>query len=151
TFRVSRVGRHALVRQDRTGMCPVDLVDAAGVTIGHARDRTTGRLAGATPRGTARLLAALVAASLPACAVNPVTGRHEMVLISQSTERELGADEAKNVAAKMGLVDDARLVSYVQAVGARVAANSPLQDVHYTFAVVDLPETNAFALPGGYV
>ncbi len=107
----------------------------------------------ATPRGTVRLrlLAALVAASLSACAVNPVTGRHEMVLISQSTERELGADEAKNVAATMGLVDDARLVSYVRAVGARVAANSPLRDVDYTFAVVDLRAPNAFALPGGYV
>lgn len=127
-----------------------DLVHARDVTIppSSAAD-SFGR---ATARGAVRLLDALVVvAAFSACAVNPVTGRHEVVLVSQSTERELGAEEAKNVAATIGLVDDARLVSYVRAVGARVAANSPLRDVDYTFAVVDMREPNAFALPGGYV
>jgi predicted Zn-dependent protease len=97
------------------------------------------------------LLAIALAGCVAACAVNPVTGRREVTLISESTERQLGADEAKQVAATMGLVDDPKVVGYVREVGARVAAHSPLKSVDYTFAVVDMPEPNAFALPGGYV
>jgi predicted Zn-dependent protease len=103
-------------------------------------------------RGRTRLLVAIAAAgSLAACAVNPVSGRREVTLISASTERELGAEEAKKVATAMGLVEDGRLVAYVREVGARVAAHSPLTSVTYSFAIVDMPEPNAFSLPGGYV
>ena len=101
---------------------------------------------------TARLaLAIAVTGCVAACAVNPVTGRREVTLVSASTERKLGAEEAKQVAATMGFVDDPKIVGYVREVGARVAAHSPLESVDYTFAVVDLPAPNAFALPGGYV
>ncbi|MCP5069568.1 MAG: M48 family metalloprotease, partial [bacterium] len=51
----------------------------------------------------------------------------------------------------MGLVDDPELSAYVRAIGARLAANSPRQDTKYEFRVVDMPEANAFALPGGYI
>jgi predicted Zn-dependent protease len=99
-----------------------------------------------------RVLAlALFALSFAACAVNPVSGRPEVTLMSSSEERKLGDEEAKKVAAEMGLVDEPRLVSYVRQVGARVAAGSPRQDVAYTFDVVGMPEPNAFALPGGHV
>ncbi|HSV09096.1 MAG TPA: M48 family metalloprotease [Candidatus Binatus sp.] len=84
------------------------------------------------------------------CALNPVTGRPEMVLVSQAKERELGEAEAKRVAETIGLVDDAALTAYVGSVGERLARFSPL-DVPYTFQVVDMEEPNAFALPGGYV
>lgn len=92
-----------------------------------------------------------VAAHLAGCAVNPVSGRREFTVVSAQQERALGAEEAKEVAASMGLVEDPKLAAYVRAVGARVAAHSPMQDVDYTFGVVDMPEPNAFALPGGYV
>jgi predicted Zn-dependent protease len=51
----------------------------------------------------------------------------------------------------MGLVRDPALEAYVQALGARLAALSPRQDVSYTFHVVDMAEPNAFALPGGHI
>src|SRR5262249_32312381 len=97
------------------------------------------------------ILLVAIAGSLAACTVNPVSGHPEGTLISASTERELGAEGAKKVRATMGVVEAPRLVDYVGAVGARVAANSPLKDVRYTFTVVDMAEPNAFALPGGYV
>jgi len=93
----------------------------------------------------------LAAVMLTGCAVNPVSGRPEPSLISASQERELGREEAKKVEASMGLVDDSPLTAYVRQVGERIATHSPHAGVDYTFYVLDLPEPNAFALPGGYV
>ena len=85
------------------------------------------------------------------CAVNPVTGDREVVFMSVEGEKELGAENAKQVAEQMGLFEDPALVSYIQSIGARLAKYSPYQEVTYQFQVVDLEEPNAFALPGGYV
>jgi len=93
----------------------------------------------------------LLAFFLSGCAVNPVSGRPEAVLISAEEERELGAQEAKNVEKTMGLVVDPEIVAYVKTLGSRLAEQSPRQDVHYTFQIVDMEAPNAFALPGGYV
>jgi len=93
----------------------------------------------------------LLAFFLSGCAVNPVSGRSEVVLISAEEERELGAQEAEKVEKSMGLVDDPEIVAYVKTVGHRLAEYSPRQDVDYTFQIVDLGVPNAFALPGGYV
>lgn len=93
----------------------------------------------------------LVAVSLSGCAMNPVSGRPELSLVSPARERELGAEQAKKVEADMGFVADDRLADYVSALGTRIAAESPLASAAYTFHVVDMGEPNAFALPGGYV
>jgi predicted Zn-dependent protease len=74
-----------------------------------------------------------------------------VVLVSASQEREIGREEAEKVEAQMGLVTDAKLLIYVRQIGRRLAEHSPRQDVDYTFYVVDAPEPNAFALPGGYI
>jgi predicted Zn-dependent protease len=85
------------------------------------------------------------------CAVNPVSGRPEVTLVSEARERELGEDEARRVAETIGLLDDAVLVAYVRAVGERLARGAPRTDVRYTFEVVDTEQPDAFALPGGHV
>jgi predicted Zn-dependent protease len=85
------------------------------------------------------------------CALNPVSRMPEFVIISTQQERDIGKAESEKVAQYMGLVDHATLETYVQSVGQRVAQQSPRQDVAYTFHVVDTPEPNAFALPGGYI
>jgi len=85
------------------------------------------------------------------CAVNPVSGRPEFTLVSEAGEREMGEEEARNVAAQMGLYDEPALVAYVRAVGQRLVAVSPRRDLAYEFHIVDMEEPNAFALPGGYI
>ncbi|HLY36880.1 MAG TPA: M48 family metalloprotease [Candidatus Binatia bacterium] len=85
------------------------------------------------------------------CARNPVSGRPQVTLVSEATERELSDAEAKKVAATMGIYDDAALAAYVRVVGERLARVSPRQSVSYTFQVVDMREPNAFALPAGQV
>jgi len=82
------------------------------------------------------------------CAVNPVSGRHEIAMVSRSTELELGAEQAKAVEQEMGLITGADIEIYVRGLGARLAAASPRQDVPYAFHVVDMAEPNAFAIPG---
>lgn len=83
------------------------------------------------------------AAWMQGCAMAPV----------MTTEREqaLGAEQAQLVEQAMGLVEDPELVGYVKAIGRRLAANSPRQDIEYTFNVVNMVEPNAFALPGGHL
>ena len=70
-----------------------------------------------------------------------------------TTEREVavGKGAAQQVEREMGLVRDPELVAYVRALGARLAALSPRKDLAYDFNVVDMPEANAFALPGGHI
>ena len=94
-------------------------------------------------------LAALALAS--ACAINPVTGRPELVLVSGARERALGAEQETGLLAELGRSDHAATSEWVEAVGQRVAAHSPRQDVPYTFQIVEMDEPNAFALPGGYI
>ena len=96
---------------------------------------------------------ALAIASLlfSGCSANPVTGRREVVLISTEEEVEIGNQAAREIAAVMGLAQAPELIAYVEELGQRVAAHSPRQDVSYRFNIVDLPEPNAFALPGGYI
>lgn len=94
------------------------------------------------------LLTAMVAFG---CATNPVSGKPELVLVSTEREKQLGREEAQRVEQEMGLLPDPSVSAYVEAVGRRLAAHSPRRDVDYRFRVVDSPEPNAFALPGGYV
>ncbi|NOQ14471.1 MAG: M48 family metalloprotease [Methyloprofundus sp.] len=85
------------------------------------------------------------------CAINPVSGSHEVVLLSVEGEKEIGAENAKQVEKEMGLFDDPARLKYVQSIGNRLASYSPYQEISYQFQIVDSEEPNAFALPGGYV
>ncbi len=88
---------------------------------------------------------------LAGCSTNPVTGKREILLMSAEQEKALGAQAAEQIERDIGLVDDPELTAYIRAIGERMAAVSPRQDVEYRFYVADMAEPNAFALPGGYI
>lgn len=90
-------------------------------------------------------------ASLAACATNPVTGNPNFVMMSEEQEIALGRENDPKIKAQFGVYDNAKLQAYVQKVGERVAANSHRPQLVYRFAVLDSPDVNAFALPGGYI
>ena len=72
--------------------------------------------------------------------------------LTPSQELALGEQQHPQVLKEMGGVyDDARVGSYVAAVGGRVGASSDMPNLSYTFTVLDTPIVNAMALPGGYV
>ena len=100
--------------------------------------------------GISALLGSL-AIAFAGCAVNPVSGRPQVVLTSVEKEKELGREAAKQVAEQLGFADHATSARYVESIGRRLARHSPRQDIEYRFYVVDMVEPNAFALPGGYV
>lgn len=88
---------------------------------------------------------------LSACAINPATGQANIVTMSEKRELEIGAEEHDKVMQSMALVEDEDLSAYVNEVGQRLAAVSDRPDLSFKFTVIDSPEINAFALPGGYV
>jgi predicted Zn-dependent protease len=94
---------------------------------------------------------ALLVAPLLACAMNPVSGRPEVVLISHERELEIGREEARKVEESIGLARDADVALWVESVGKRLSGYSPRQNLSYHFYVVDSADVNAFALPGGHV
>ena len=99
--------------------------------------------------GGATLL--LLVAMAAGCAVNPVTGRRELALISEAQEIEMGRESAAQVEQQIGLVQNEGLQQYVHSIGTAMAAASERPNLPWTFRVVDDPTPNAFALPGGFI
>jgi len=85
------------------------------------------------------------------CAVNPVTGNREFVLMSEAQEIEIGRQMDPKIIKKYGLYPDEILQEYVNQIGQKLAAICDRPDLHYQFKIVNSPIINAFALPGGYV
>jgi predicted Zn-dependent protease len=98
-------------------------------------------------------LALIVAGLLAGCAtvVNPVSGREERTVMTEEAEIAEGRKAHPGVLAEYGVVQDARLQAYVDGIGQRLAQQSHRASLKWTFTVLDSPEINAFALPGGYV
>jgi predicted Zn-dependent protease len=99
-------------------------------------------------RALALALGSLV---LAACATNPVTGRRELALVSESQEIAMGRQYAEEVASSIGLVNDQALQNYVRNLGAPMAAKSERPQLPWEFHVVDDAAVNAFAVPGGFI
>lgn len=66
-------------------------------------------------------------------------------------ELELGPMVAGRLLGARPLWDDADAQRRVNVIGRWLAANTSRPDLPWTFAVIDSPELNAFAAPGGYV
>lgn len=85
------------------------------------------------------------------CARNPVTGKSELSLVSESQEIQMGQEASKEVAQSIGLYNDSRVQDYVAQLGKRMAAASERPNLPWEFHVVDDASVNAFALPGGFI
>src|SRR6185436_2529946 len=88
-------------------------------------------------RITALLVTLVLLASLAACSVNPATGKHQIALIGEQQEIQLGREQDKAVVAQLGLYGGPDLQAYIQRVGAGLAADSERPDLPWTFRVVD--------------
>ncbi len=95
--------------------------------------------------------AALLAGPIASCARNPVTGKNELSLVSESQEIQMGQQAAQQVEQSIGFVDDPELQAYVAAIGKRMAAKSERPGLPWEFHVVNDAAVNAFAIPGGFI
>jgi predicted Zn-dependent protease len=94
---------------------------------------------------------AILALTLCTCATNPVTGKKELSFVSESQEISMGREYAGQVAQEMGVYPDSAVQGYVSALGKELAAGTERPRLPWTFTVMDDPQVNAFALPGGYI
>lgn len=85
------------------------------------------------------------------CAINPVTGKRELSLISEQEEITLGKQTDGEIKAQYGVYNDQALNAYVQRVGQGMTSLTHRPHLTYHFAILDTPVVNAFAVPGGYI
>ncbi len=90
-------------------------------------------------------------AALAGCAGNPATGGASVVVMSEGKEAEIGQEMYAEIQKEGTIYDDRELQDYVNRIGQRLVANTERPDLPFTFTVIDSPDLNAFATPGGYV
>jgi predicted Zn-dependent protease len=88
---------------------------------------------------------------IPSCAVNPVTGKQELMLLSERDEINLGQETDVQVVKEYGIYEDPKLTAYLNDICQRLGKVSHRPQLTYHFKIVDASVVNAFAVPGGYV
>ena len=88
---------------------------------------------------------------IPSCAVNPVTGRKQLMLMSEAQEIALGKQYDPQVIATFGEYPDHKLLNFISDKGTQMGKISHRPNLQYHFRILDSPVINAFAVPGGYI
>lgn len=88
---------------------------------------------------------------IPSCAVNPVTGKKQFMIVSEAQEVAMGAQYDPSVTATFGEYKDADLDAFIRNTGKQMGLISHRPNIEYHFKVLDSPVVNAFAVPGGYI
>ncbi|MFT7210924.1 MAG: putative Zn-dependent protease [Granulosicoccus sp.] len=72
--------------------------------------------------------------------------------LSPVEEQQLGAQFMRQIRAQLPLIKDVQLNEYIHNLGNRlVLASGKSESQDFTFFIIDDPQINAFAIPGGYV
>ncbi|WP_261874375.1 M48 family metalloprotease [Vibrio rarus] len=71
--------------------------------------------------------------------------------VSTDYDKKVGAESATAVELQMGVYDTHSLEAYVQQIGARLVSHIDNPQFEFQFKILDDPNPNAFALPGGYI
>ena len=89
---------------------------------------------------------------LAGCAVNPVTGKNELMLLDETQEINMGATQYEPSQQSQGgrYMSDPDLALYVSEIGQRLARVAD-RSLPYEFVIIDDSTPNAWALPGGKI
>ena len=71
--------------------------------------------------------------------------------VSTQQEVQMGANYATQIDTQLPLIRDAQVVNYISTLGNSLAAGTDKRGLTWHFAVVDVKEVNAFAVPGGWI
>ncbi len=94
----------------------------------------------------------LTACFIAACSSVPITGRSQLLLVSEAEEASLGLQAYRQTLSKARISNDSGTTGMVTRIGQRIAAVANRPDYRWEFTVIDEEKTaNAFALPGGKV
>ncbi len=105
----------------------------------------------------------LLAAMLPATSSDALAGRDGENPLEPGPIRrtagsppwprdfELGLQIARAYAHHFGLAEEDSLLHHINRLGYEVASQAGRNDILFTFHIIDIPDPNAFALPGGFI
>lgn len=88
---------------------------------------------------------------ISSCAINPVTGKKQLMLMSESQELALGAQYDPSVISTFGVYDSPELLNFITTKGNQIREISHRPNLEFHYKILDSPVINAFAVPGGYV
>src|SRR5215208_6827876 len=71
--------------------------------------------------------------------------------ISTQQEVEMGASYAQQINSQLPIIQDPEVMQYINVIGDSLARVADERNLEWHFYVVNSPEVNAFAVPGGYV
>lgn len=98
-------------------------------------------------------LSSMAAAGLMAgCATNPVTGKSQLMLVSEDEEIQIDKQNSPHqFSADFGTVQDRKLNDYIDRTGKNIAVKTHRKNMPYNFHVVNAIYVNAYAFPGGTI
>jgi len=98
-------------------------------------------------------LSSMAAAGFAAgCATNPVTGKSQLMLVSEDQEIQIDQQYSPyQFSADYGTAQDSALNSYIDRTGKNMAGRTHRTQMPYNFHVVNATYVNAYAFPGGTI
>ncbi|NLX19318.1 MAG: M48 family metalloprotease [Desulfobulbus sp.] len=89
---------------------------------------------------------------LSSCAVNPVTGRQQLMMMSENEEIAIDRQRAPyQFSEDYGVLQDSAVNSYIARVGRELAMRSHRPQMPFSFRGVNAAYLNAYAFPGGSI
>jgi len=85
------------------------------------------------------------------CSSNSTSSGPSVVIGTPGREVTIGNDMHEKIVADGATYDDPALQEYIDRIGRQLVANSDTPNSNFTFTVIDSPDINAFALPGGFI
>jgi predicted Zn-dependent protease len=88
---------------------------------------------------------------IQSCSTNPVTGKRDVMFVSEQQELAMGKESDPQIVSQFGMYDHPGMQRFINEKGQKMAAVSHRNAIPYSFKILDSPVINAFAVPGGYV
>jgi predicted Zn-dependent protease len=99
-----------------------------------------------------RISALISAGFLAGCAINPVTGKKQLMLVSEDWEIQVDRQNSPHqFSTDYGKLQDEALNRYIQQVGAAMIPHTHRPKMPYSFQGINATYINAYAFPGGSI
>ena len=81
----------------------------------------------------------------------PLPTATEPNIFSDEQEVYLGDAVAEHIQRNYKVIEDPEITAYLKTIGERLTKNLPINRLRFQFFLVDLPDANAFVIPGGRI
>lgn len=105
-----------------------------------------------TRRNFLKISSISLAGFVAGCAINPVSGKSQFMLLSESKEIQIDKQNSGHqFSSDYGISQDAHLNNYINSTGKRIAGLTHRPDMPFSFRCVNAVYVNAYAFPGGTI